>query len=581
MSHGEAAKDEIIRLAPEEFVFREGDQGKYGYIVMAGEIEIGKTTGGKLVPLTTAKEGALFGEMALIDHAPRSAYAKALGDATVKEIDENAFKAYIMKSPDAAINMMKRLSSYVRTSNQAIEVRALDLKGKKLPETEDQNQPQKGDKHALEQAEAFESPIQEILQQGVSTPMRLTALTLIAFVVLAVLWASLCVIDTTVSARGRLATTMPTIDVQAPDSLTVRKVLAKPGQKVKKGQTLAILDPTFTEADYNTLRLDIQSNDALHARLMAEKSQQGLTAIASIGSSIQQAIYRGRMEEWKNQISSLDRGIEKATAQWQQAETNLKIAQVDLSSQQHSRSKTKRLVDEGVLHKIALKDLDYQIEKAQAKVDNAQTSVRLALQEKSASTSSKDAYLNQWFSGINQQLVGVLQKKDTLQEELNKLNRRRENSEIRSPVNGIVLELERLFVGAIVASGEVVLSLVPTDIPLRVEVDIEPKEISNVMVGQNVSIKLDALPFQKHGGLLGEITFVSEDTVDQSVGGDAGTFYRVLADISADELREKPNGFRLVPGMQLNADIRIGKRVLITYLIYPVIRTIQTSFREP
>jgi HlyD family secretion protein len=287
------------------------------------------------------------------------------------------------------------------------------------------------------------------------------------------------------------------------------------------------------------------------------------------------------MEEWKNQISSLDRGIEKATAQWQQAETNLKIAQVDLSSQQHSRSKTKRLVDEGVLHKIALKDLDYQIEKAQAKVDNAQTSVRLALQEKSASTSSKDAYLNQWFSGINQQLVGVLQKKDTLQEELNKLNRRRENSEIRSPVNGIVLELERLFVGAIVASGEVVLSLVPTDIPLRVEVDIEPKEISNVMVGQNVSIKLDALPFQKHGGLLGEITFVSEDTVDQSVGGDAGTFYRVLADISADELREKPNGFRLVPGMQLNADIRIGKRVLITYLIYPVIRTIQTSFREP
>lgn len=580
MRQGEAAKDEIIRLAPEEFVFLEGDQGKYGYIVMTGEIEIGKTTGGKLVPLTTAKEGALFGEMALIDHAPRSAYAKALGDATIKEIDESAFKAYIMKSPDAAINMMKRLSSYVRTSNQAIEVRALDLKGHSDANAENQSQRQ-GDKNAIAEAEAFESPIQEILQQGVSTPMRVTALALIAFVVLAVLWASLCVIDTTVSARGRLATTMPTIDVQAPDSLTVRKVMAKPGQKVKKGQVLAILDPTFTDADHNTLRLDIESNDALHARLMAEKSQQGTAALSGIGSSIQRAIYRGRMKEWQNQVSSLDRGIEKAIAQCKQAEINLKIAQVDLSSQEHSRSKTKRLVDEGVLHNIALKDLDYQIEKAMAKVDNALTGVRLAVQEKTASTSAKEAFVNQWFSDINEQLVGVLQKKDRLQEDLNKLNRRRQNSEIRSPVNGIVLELERLFAGAIVSSGEVVLSLVPSDIPLRVEVDIEPKEISNVMVGQNVSIKLDALPFQKHGGLVGQITFVSEDTVDQSVGGDAGTFYRVIADISADELREKPDGFRLVPGMQLNADIRIGKRVLITYLIYPVIRTIQTSFREP
>ncbi len=101
------------------------------------------------------------------------------------------------------------------------------------------------------------------------------------------------------------------------------------------------------------------------------------------------------------------------------------------------------------------------------------------------------------------------------------------------------------------------------------------------MLGAEVSLKLDALPFQKHGDLAGEITFISEDTVDESTDGKPGTFYRANAAIMSDELRDVPDNFRLVPGMLLTGDVLSGRRRLITYFIYPVIRTIETSFSEP
>lgn len=138
-----------------------------------------------------------------------------------------------------------------------------------------------------------------------------------------------------------------------------------------------------------------------------------------------------------------------------------------------------------------------------------------------------------------------------------------------------------MFVGAIVSTGQVVTTLVPTNVPLTVEMDIDPKSISNLKLGNEVSIKLSALPYQKHGDLSGKITFVSEDTVDKSITGEAGTFYRARADITANNLVDLPPDFNLVPGMQLNGDVRVGKRRMITYFLYPIIRTLDTSFQEP
>ena len=97
----------------------------------------------------------------------------------------------------------------------------------------------------------------------------------------------------------------------------------------------------------------------------------------------------------------------------------------------------------------------------------------------------------------------------------------------------------------------------------------------------SVKIQLNALPAQKHGELKGKLIYVSADTIDKDVDGNSGNFYRARAQITEQDLKDIPPGFNLMPGMKVSGKFRVGKRKLITYFIYPLIRTLGNSFAEP
>ena len=96
-----------------------------------------------------------------------------------------------------------------------------------------------------------------------------------------------------------------------------------------------------------------------------------------------------------------------------------------------------------------------------------------------------------------------------------------------------------------------------------------------------VSIKLDALPFQDFGDLRGELVFLSQDTFNKSLSGEKGAFYRGRIDISREQLQSFPADFQLTQGMLATADIKVGKRRVITYFTFPIIRAFEDAFREP
>ncbi len=156
-----------------------------------------------------------------------------------------------------------------------------------------------------------------------------------------------------------------------------------------------------------------------------------------------------------------------------------------------------------------------------------------------------------------------------------------ENIEIRSPVPGIVLDLPLVAVGSIVQEGDELLTIVQTNQPLALEADIDPRDISDTKIGMPVSVKLDALPFQKFGDLKGKLIFLSQDTFSESLSGEKGAFYRGRIDIPSEQLESLPSDFQLTQGMLANADIKVGKRRVITYFTFPIIRAFEEAFREP
>jgi hemolysin D len=176
-------------------------------------------------------------------------------------------------------------------------------------------------------------------------------------------------------------------------------------------------------------------------------------------------------------------------------------------------------------------------------------------------------------------------------EEFNKAKRMHELVVLRSPQKGIVLKVAERSVGSIIQPAEPFVTLVPIDSDIEVEADVPAKDIGRIRVDDPVRVKLDAFPFQRHDTLPGKVRVISEDAfshANQEIKKKqapeqepADAIYRTRISLLSTTLRDVPDGFRLMPGMKARAEIKVGRRTVISYFLYPVIRALDESLREP
>ena len=194
---------------------------------------------------------------------------------------------------------------------------------------------------------------------------------------------------------------------------------------------------------------------------------------------------------------------------------------------------------------------------------------------------SHQAYINQMNKTKNEELKSLIDNDIAMREKLIKLKRNQKDVELLSPISGTILKLEDNFEGSVIEPGDSLLTIVPENVDIHVLIDIDPKNITNVFEGAKVKILLDAMPSQKHGELVGKLISISKDTRDEDISGEKSSMYRGKVKIVENNLRNTPKDFALLPGMNVSGNVISGTRPLITYLIYPVIKTINTAMREP
>ena len=139
-----------------------------------------------------------------------------------------------------------------------------------------------------------------------------------------------------------------------------------------------------------------------------------------------------------------------------------------------------------------------------------------------------DEFVGKWSSGLGEKLAKEQEAVIQLTQSGLKFSQSVQNVEVRSPADGIVLDVPTISEGSIVREGDVLITLVLVDQQLAFEVDVDPKDISDVKLDIPVSVKLDALPFQQYGDLKGNLIYISDDTYDQSLSGDKGSYYSCL-----------------------------------------------------
>jgi len=430
----------------------------------------------------------------------------------------------------------------------------------------------------------FQSDASEIGTEPDPPMARMTLYVLGALVLAALAWASLATLDRVVAAQGRIVTVAPTVVVQPFETAVIRTIGVKVGDVVKAGATLATLDPTFTEADVGEIEARLLSLDTEIGRMEAELAGRPFTPPAGPFAQIQQAIWRDRQTQLAAHMANFQQRLNgvQATLDGRERERDqLKSRLGVLKEMEDMRRRLEANKTGSRLNVLMAQDTRLEVERLLQVCTGA---IEAARHELEALKAERDVFRRDWDGRLGEELVARRMERDRLQEQLSKARRRHDMVDLRTPVDGVVLDIAPRSVGSVVNPAEPLFRLVPLDATLEVEAGVEARQLGHIAVGDPVQIKLDAFPYQEHGMVEGRVATISGDSFSEDrtdPGQPAGPVYRVRIALTETGLLNAPPGFRLVPGMPLTAEIKVGKRSVISYLLRPAMRGIDESMREP
>ena len=425
----------------------------------------------------------------------------------------------------------------------------------------------------------------EIERRPLPRSARITVHVLLAALISFLLWASLSETDLVVTARGRLITPLPNIVVQPLETAIIQGIDVRVGQVVKKGERLATLDPTFTEADETQLRARLHSLENQLARLETELSGKPIatTELKDADTLLQIRLAEERRLSFNSQSKRFEEAIARVRAA---IETN-RGEQQGLSSRVRVLREMESLQGELVAQKYAIRsrllEAQDRLIDAERNMQTAQNRAQELRKELGTLEAEKASFETGWRQKIMEELLAISRERGNVVEQLQKADKRNQLVIITSPADAVVLEIAKLSTGSVARAAEPMFTLVPIGGDLEAEVKIDSADIGYVKVGDSAHVKLDAYPFQRHGALNGVLSTISEDAFRREADPSSGmeAFYTSRVKLSEARLRKMPEQARLLPGMTLSAEIVVGKRSVISYLIWPLVRALDESVREP
>ncbi len=153
----------------------------------------------------------------------------------------------------------------------------------------------------------------------------------------------------------------------------------------------------------------------------------------------------------------------------------------------------------------------------------------------------------------------------------------------------MVKDLATHTIGTVASPGTILMTLVPKDEILRAEVWVKNDDIGFVRQTQPVKVKLAAFTFQKNSMIESEVAHISADSAEQGAAPAAQSQQKnaaeplackTLVNLKSQTLEADGESYRLTPGMQVSAEIHLGTRTVLEYLLSPVQKAFHESARE-
>jgi hemolysin D len=404
-------------------------------------------------------------------------------------------------------------------------------------------------------------------------------------------------IDRVVASQAKVVSTAPTLVVQPLETSIVRSIEVHEGQLVHAGDLLARLDPTFAAADAGALRSQVAALEAEVVRLTAEANDKPFVVGGSEPTwAVQAGLYaqrqaerRFKLEGYAQKITSLQATATKSEQDAASARQRLGVA----TQVEGMRKQLEHMQIGSKLNSLLATGSRLEVDGQLAQALNTAEAGRRDL---AAMQAERDGYDQTWHAETWQNLADRTSKLNDARQSLNKAGRRQQLMELHAERDATVLTVAKASMGSVLQSGDQLITMAPAGAPLELEANIGGRDHGFVHEGDSVAIKFDTFPSAEYGLAYGAVRTISADSFtaqdearsrtgwSSSVpvpGSNMEPYYRARITIDRLQLRNLPANFQLMPGMPVTADIKIGKRTVLTYLLGRVLPVITEAMREP
>jgi hemolysin D len=451
------------------------------------------------------------------------------------------------------------------------------------------------DDHALPVILEYLSPSAAVLAAPVPRGARHITWTVSSMFLACVLAVGSIPVDQVVAMRGKVVPAIPTQVVQPLDTAIVRSIDVRVGDQVRKGQLLATLEVApVNPVDLPATRTDVANYAAQYRRLEAEAENQPFVYSGDNTYMRQQlATYQQRRAQYASQMVSYQQQIDGLVALIARAESDAAGYRERLAvaaNLANMREELERLHVGSRVNTLAAEDNRAEMQRSLA---NALQTADNAKANLAAETAQRDAYVQKWHADINDQLAQITSQLSNATGLLRTAELHHKLVDLRAGQDGTVLTVAQVSVGSVVQSGQPFFTLMPADAPLEVEGIIPASDGGFARVGDAVTIKFDTFQYFYYGVAHGTVRSISANSFfgsDQLANQAAPVpipnqsnqaFYGARVGIDRVALRHLPPDFQVAPGMTVEADVKVGKRTVLSYFFSRIAGGMGNALHEP
>lgn len=439
----------------------------------------------------------------------------------------------------------------------------------------------------------FSGPDQALdpeLRRKLRQPMIIGGAIVAIFVVAAFIWAAVSPIRSAIMAPGLVRVEANRKVIRHREGGTVRVIPVREGQHVAAGQPVLILDDVQPRAAVDVFQNQFDGLAAQSARFEAEASgRRVLSFPASLTGRMsdprvagliqdQQLLFSTRLQFFDSQAdvlnqrqSQIESQISGVQAQLDALEESVRLTKEELSGYQ-------TLYEKGYAPKTLILRYDRTLADLAGRRGALNAEITRLRQQKGETklqlNSLRDQRVSQAADGLRQMQAGLSEVSPRLTAARQTLD----NSVLRSPVDGYVLDLNQSTVGGVIGPGETLMNIVPANAPLIITAKIKPADVDDVRIGMKAEVRLTAFNYRKVSPVEGEVVAVSADQLSDQKTGEG--FFRADIRIPPKALAELPKGAKLSPGMPATVSIVTGTRTVLSYIVSPLTDTIRDSLKE-